>query len=130
MREAPRRIVGLRLWAQNSGVFLLGKKDEQKRAFHAGVPKGAADISGLVSPSGRRIEIELKSPKAKYTEEQKLFGEAIQNLGGIYVFFRMLSNDGDKELEPCINTIREAIEKRLARPDEAFRPGTKRSDSK
>lgn len=112
--EGPRSISGLRVWPQNSGVVLINA-GKGKRAFHAGPPKGAADISGILSPEGYRVEIELKSPKARLTREQDLFGKAIIALGGIYVLFRMHTTDGAKELPRCIDAIREAIQRRRDR---------------
>jgi hypothetical protein len=43
--------------------------------------KGAADISGLLRGSGKRLEVECKSDSGKATEEQEAFIDAT-NVGG------------------------------------------------
>ena len=109
----PRAIDGLRVWPQNSGKIVI--PGPVRRAFDAGVPKGAADVSGILSPEGVRIEIELKSRTARLTEEQRLWGAAITNLGGIYVLYRMTTIDGTTDVPACVAAVRAAIDAHRAR---------------
>lgn len=110
VKALPREIDGLRVWPQNTGTIVIpGTKTDPRRAFHSGVPLGASDVSGILSPEGVRVEIELKSPTAKLTEEQRLWGLAIQRLGGIYVLFRMTTTDGPSELPRCVEAVRAAV---------------------
>lgn len=56
-----------------------------------GVP-GQADISGLIGPDGRRLEIEVKTGTGKLHEGQKNFREMILDLGGIHIECRQISD--------------------------------------
>lgn len=75
----------VRWWRQNSGVVpirnLAGKVE---RYFHAGPPKGAADLSGIVCSEGWRLEVELKSATGKRSKEQIAWGDFIARSGGVY----------------------------------------------
>ena len=62
----------VRIWRQNSGSAQIGN-----RYVHFGV-KGCADISGLVMPHGRRLEIEVKSPTGRQRREQVNFQRMIE----------------------------------------------------
>jgi hypothetical protein len=64
---------------------------------------GQADITGLVGPHGRRLEIEIKSATGRQTPEQRAFGERITRLGGLYLVCR--------SLEDALNGIDEWKEK-------------------
>ena len=74
----------LRIWRQNSGTIVFREPGRGTRAFHAGPPKGAADLSGIVIPEGWRLEIECKAGTAR-TPEQVRWGEFIARSGGVYV---------------------------------------------
>lgn len=67
----------LRLWRNNSGVA-FGKG----RAVRFGVV-GQADISGILK-GGRRLELEVKRPGERPTEEQARFGAMIRTFGGVW----------------------------------------------
>lgn len=75
---------------------------------------GAADLTGIVAPLGKRIEIELKSRTAKLTEDQKLFGEAIVAMGGIYVLYRCETDDMAKELDGCVRAVKAEVERHVS----------------
>lgn len=49
---------------------------------------GQADISGILAPSGRRIEIECKSATGRQSEQQRRFQAMIEKHGGLYVLAR------------------------------------------
>jgi hypothetical protein len=94
------RIPGVRVWRQQVGTVAIAGSDAdggEKRFFHAGVPKGAADLSGIVL-GGRRLEIEVKGPKGRRTIEQQHWAEFIRAYGGIYILAEYdpgLSDDGN-----------------------------------
>lgn len=91
----------LRIWRANTGVgwFAGGaparKTDPGAYPVHFGTP-GQADISGLVLPAGRRLEIECKA-KTRQSDDQKSFQRMIENFGGLYVLARSLE-DVDRAL--------------------------------
>lgn len=82
---------GLRIWRSNTGVAKMGD-----RSVRFGVV-GQADISGLMLPSGRRLEIEVKSATGRQRPEQVVFQRMIESFGGLYVLARSLS-DVDRAL--------------------------------
>jgi len=73
----------VRIWRAN----VLVAKDSKGRVVRAGIP-GQADISGLLAPTGRRIEIECKSPTGKQRDDQARWQAMIESLGGLYVLAR------------------------------------------
>ena len=72
---------GVRCWRQNTGAF-KGEYKGKRRFVRYGVT-GQSDISGITLPSGRRIEIEVKRPGNKPTEDQKAWIAMIREQGGI-----------------------------------------------
>ena len=74
------RLPQCRVWRLNSGLFFT----PDGRAVRAGV-KGCADITGLITGSGRRLEIEVKPPGMRQTQEQRDFQAMIEQFGGLYL---------------------------------------------
>lgn len=74
----------VRCWRQNAGGVTFERRGKVQR-FRSGVPNGAADISGIVRPDGRRLEVEVKGPHGRLTKEQEAWGEFITSCGGIYL---------------------------------------------
>lgn len=76
----------LRIHRQNCGqIPVRDRTGKVVRVFDPGPPNGAADISGIVRGSGRRIEIETKAAKGEQSDEQKAWQRMIESFGGIYV---------------------------------------------
>jgi hypothetical protein len=50
--------------------------------------KGAGDISCLIPPFGRRLEVEVKFGKDKQSPDQKSFQKEIEDMGGIYIIVK------------------------------------------
>lgn len=95
--NAPGRAT--RVWRQNVGTVV--RRDDRGRkqgVFHAGPPKGAADLSGIAH--GLRLEIECKSARAGWTVEQQRWGDFIRNRGGVYVLVRF-----DEQLTMAENVV-------------------------
>jgi hypothetical protein len=92
----------LRIWRTNTGVgwFKNGeparKSDRDAYPVKFGTP-GQGDISGLVGPSGRRLEVECKTERGRQSDDQKSFQRMIENFGGLYVLARSLE-DVDRAL--------------------------------
>lgn len=75
----------VRIWRQLVGNFWTRYGDSDFRPVRTGPPKGAADLSGLVKGSGRRIEIEVKGPKGKLRPEQEQFKKNMEEWGVLYM---------------------------------------------
>ena len=77
----------LRIWRHNVGVAVAGD-----RVVRFG-KTGHADISGIIYPNGRRLEIEVKKPKGgRQKESQKKFQEMIEKFGGVYILARSVQD--------------------------------------
>lgn len=105
LSEAPRRMPNLRLWRNNTGGGVgMATVKQAVAAIHLGDHRGAvyllssrpvkfglegsADLSGIMGPSGRRVEIEVKAGRDKQSMEQQGFQGMITALGGIYLVAR------------------------------------------
>jgi len=53
---------------------------------------GQGDISGLLAPLGRRVEIETKTPAGELSDRQKAFRSDILAMGGVYVILLSLQD--------------------------------------
>jgi hypothetical protein len=73
----------LKLWRAN----VLVAKDKTGRVLRAGVT-GQADISGILAPSGRRVEVEVKTATGRQSPDQKRWQTMIEAHGGIYILAR------------------------------------------
>jgi hypothetical protein len=81
----------VRVWRNNRIKAIAIRRGGKKRLVNAGV-NGQADISGIVAPSGRRLEIEVKAGKDRLSLDQINFGNMIRQLGGIYLVVRDLDS--------------------------------------
>lgn len=77
----------LRIWRAN----VLVAQDRNGRVIRAGI-KGQADISGIMRPSGRRIEIECKTSTGRQSKEQKRWQAMIEWAGGLYILARRIED--------------------------------------
>jgi hypothetical protein len=53
---------------------------------------GQADITGIISPTGQRLEIEIKTGTGRQSEVQKNWENMIKSMGGKYVVVRSLDD--------------------------------------
>jgi len=106
-----------RLWRQNVAVLRVRDSvGRTERFFHAGPPKGAADLSGIVTPEGWRIEIEVKAAKGKRSKAQLSWADFIERSGGVYVLVQYdEALDLDANLAAAERSILAAIAARRAR---------------
>jgi hypothetical protein len=78
---------GVKVWRAN----VLVARDRTGRVVRAGIP-GQADISGILAPNGRRLEIECKTATGRQTEDQKRWQRMIEAHGGLYVLARSVAD--------------------------------------
>ncbi len=86
-----------RLWRQLNGNFYW--RNERTGEYHPvrlGPPKGAADLTGFVWGTGRRIELEVKSASGRVSEDQVKWGLGM-NAG--CVLHRIAKYDPARSLE-------------------------------
>jgi len=77
----------VRIWRNNTGAA----RAVGGRVIRFGL-LGQGDLSGLVMPTGRRLEIECKSPDGRQRPEQKRFQAMIERFGGLYVLARSVED--------------------------------------
>lgn len=91
---------GVRVWRQNTGAL----ENREGRLVRFGV-KGSADISGIVSPEGWRLEVECKSSTGTLTPEQRRWLDMIDERGGIS-FLTRDAQDARAQLDGELNRRR------------------------
>lgn len=112
--EIPKRYRNVRVWRQNTGggigmstvkqaVSLLQRNRVSdaitlllSRPMKWGIA-GCGDISGVIGPSGRRLEIEIKTPNDRQSKEQQAFELLMQSHGAVY----LLGHD----VEQCLREL-------------------------
>ena len=111
--NAPSRAT--RCWRQNAGGVTTRNRAGKVTGRFVGAVVGSADLSGIVSPSGLRLEVEVKVDHI-ITPEQEAFGAMVNKMGGVYLVVRY-----DHALSLADNVIRgvqlvdEAIARRLSK---------------
>lgn len=93
--EIPRRY-DARVWRQQSIVARYADRTV------TAVPAGASDISGILGPTGRRIEIEVKAKKDRMRGQQPRWRDMIRAHGGIHIVARSVEQ-ALEELEREVN---------------------------
>ena len=81
-RELPQICV----W-RNNRIDAMAVSRGKLRRVSAGI-NGQADLSGIIAPSGRRIEIEIKAGKDRQSPMQTSFEAMITACGGVYLICR------------------------------------------
>jgi hypothetical protein len=78
------QIPGVEVWRMNTGgAYVRG-------AWVSFGREGQADLAGLMAPSGRRLEIELKTKTGRQRDAQRTYQEMIERHGGLYILARTL----------------------------------------
>lgn len=85
--ELPKRYLFIRVWRNNRVKTMAIGRGGKPRMISAGVD-GQADISGIIGPFGRRVEIEVKAGRDPLSDAQKAFRSMIIRLGGVHVVAR------------------------------------------
>ena len=70
-------------WRNNTGAARLPGRGGKEQIVRFGV-RGAADILGVLRPSGRLIALEVKRPGKDLESHQRAWGDAITAAGGHY----------------------------------------------
>lgn len=104
----------MRIWRQNAGsVLVRDRRGRGTHTFHAGPPKGAADLSGVVGPEGFRLEVELKADGGKLSTEQRAWRAMIERFGGLYVVAGYEDARGlEENVAAAVRAVERAIEVR------------------
>jgi len=97
----------IRVWRQNCGqIPVRDRTGKVVRVFDPGPPNGAADLSGIVFGSGRRLEIELKDADGEQSDDQRRWEAFIRRAGGVYV---LVSYDPSLDLDANVAAAVEAV---------------------
>jgi VRR-NUC domain len=80
----------IRIWKNDVGV---GRALDNDRVLRWGL-KGSSDIIG-VGLGGKFIAIEVKTGKARQSEQQKNFQNMVNSMGGIYIVARSIQDVRD-----------------------------------
>lgn len=97
----------LRCWRNNRAKVKVLRENGRVGWMDAGID-GQADISGLLAPRGRRLEIEVKVGKDQLREDQERFRNAVVSLGAVYIEAR--------EMGQTLAEVRKAIEEEQSMP--------------
>ena len=86
----------VRLWRANVGLAIPVSQvcDDCRRRCRPvqfGVP-GQADLTGIIGPVGRRLEVEVKSPTGSQSEKQRRFQQMVEMRGGLYAVVRSVDD--------------------------------------
>jgi hypothetical protein len=99
-----------KIWPQNCGKIIIPQKDGSKRAFNAGPPDGASDISGIVCPEGWRIELEIKGPLTVVSDDQLNWEQRMLDAGAVYARYRIDAKRGlNENLDAAERALDDAI---------------------
>jgi hypothetical protein len=82
--QIPEQFPQIRCWRNNRVKARVKGAGGRIRFMDAGVD-GQADISGIMGPYGRRLEIEVKAGDDRLSQDQKDFRDMILRHGGIYI---------------------------------------------
>lgn len=78
------RRTDVRLWRQQVAT---ATPIYSTRVVKFGV-RGMADLSGILSPSGKRLELEVKNEIGQQSEHQRAWQAMIESMGGVYILAR------------------------------------------
>ena len=77
IRVAVGQLPDVTIWRNESGVA-----EHMGRYVRYGLQKGSADIIGILSPGGRFLALEVKTPRGRTSKEQDLFLKLVRRRGG------------------------------------------------
>lgn len=82
--KIPEQFPQIRLWRSNRVKAKAIGKGGKPRFIDAGID-GQADLSGIIGPTGRRLEVEIKAGDDRMRTSQKEFRDMILERGGVYI---------------------------------------------
>lgn len=117
--EVTRSLGGrVRLWRQPAGRI-----ETKRGGWVECAPVGAADLCGIIAPTGRRLEVEVKGPATPVTEDQERWRETMaERWGAVAVQLRY---DPEVNLEgnlvlACATLARAVAPAACVHPDEVL----------
>lgn len=116
--EVTRSLGGaVRLWRQPAGRF-----ETKRGGWVDGAPVGAADLTGVISPGGTRLEVEVKGARTRVTDEQVNWRESMAERGAVAVQVRFepkVSLEGNAVLA-CAEVARAIAPALCQHPDDVI----------
>jgi hypothetical protein len=104
MSEAQTQFEILKRWGSHPKLRIArintGAAMSHGRLVKFGVP-GTADIVGLIAPTGRMIQVEVKSRTGRQRDAQATMQRIVTEFGGLYILARSAA-DVDSVLIPLI----------------------------
>jgi hypothetical protein len=94
--EIPKRFPETRVWRNNRIDVMATGRGGNMRRVQAGID-GQGDLSGIIGPTGTRLEIEVKAGNDRQSDKQRAFQAMIERAGGVYLIAR--------DLEQCIRDL-------------------------
>jgi hypothetical protein len=85
IRLALGREPDLVIWRLGAGVTVDKKTG---RHYRAGLVPGAADLIGILAPTGLFFALEVKAPRGRLSEQQRRWGALVTRMGGFYCVVR------------------------------------------
>ena len=83
----------LALWpSPNGDAMRWDMRTSRVTHSHLGLPVGVGDLVGIMWPSGRWVELEVKTGGARQTEEQRTRATLIRRMGGFYAVVRSVDD--------------------------------------
>jgi VRR-NUC domain. len=82
--EIPKQFPHIRVWRSNRVKAMAVGRGGKPRMIDAGID-GQGDISGIIAPTGKRLEIEVKAGDDRLSEDQEKFRDMIRYHGGVYI---------------------------------------------
>jgi hypothetical protein len=91
---------GIKAWRQASeGRFIQGRtfmnetvgrtmQEKGKYIPRSKAAKGSGDVTCILPPLGRRMDLEVKIGRDRQSDDQKKFQREIEAMGGIYILVR------------------------------------------
>ena len=90
IRLALGMLDGCVFWRNsNAGVETWDEKTGDVRYHHAGLPKGSADLVGIVN--GRFVSLEIKTSTGKPSQDQINWGNVVRAHGGFHAVVRSVA---------------------------------------
>lgn len=107
-------VLGIPAWRQNTGGASFARRQplprhgmgsvQEKPYFVKFSRPGAADITGILPGSGRRLEIEVKRPGGKPNPDQVRFHRLVNEAGGVYLLVHSVDELKDALHEHTVAT--------------------------
>lgn len=86
LAQVPLKRPHVRVWRSNVVLAKVGN------GFVRSLPDGYPDITGIISPTGRMLAIEVKQRNGRRSPEQITWGEWLIAAGACYVVARSLDD--------------------------------------